>query len=152
MDDEDVHLCGSCKTSFTDLDLFVLHKKSQICKKHPPLFQESHDEEAVVISLLANQLAHQQSSAIPEQISSTASSAPVVVVTTDPPSNKKPVKKKDDIIVVAKIEGPDSSKQTVQVLSGQQKARHVCTHSGCSYAARKSKDLVRHMRKHTGTN
>ena len=31
-EEEDIHVCGFCKEQFTDLDKFVKHKKSKICR------------------------------------------------------------------------------------------------------------------------
>ena len=31
-EEEDIHVCGFCKEQFTDIDKFVKHKKSKVCR------------------------------------------------------------------------------------------------------------------------
>ncbi len=68
-EEQDLHVCGSCKSEFGDVDEFVQHKKTCVKRKKKTKKDlektilealeegvERDAEEAAVISLLANQL------------------------------------------------------------------------------------------------
>ena len=153
-DEPDLHLCGKCKSSFGDINDFVAHKKK--CKKIPKKPDKDFNlatDEAAVISLLANQLSSQnsQSRTCPDdldQFTLVFKDDELDAIVPDPlPLPLTPQKKHEKIKLVS---SPKKANKSLIKDIKCEKKNNVCSVIGCSFKTSHPKDLVRHLRTHTG--
>ena len=165
-EDEDLHLCGRCRHTFGKLDEFLNHKKE--CKKlakeptATDLINISTDtketdlnlatDEAAVISLLANQLSSQnsQSRGGPddlEQLTLVFKEELDAIEQNQVNLQRSTPKKTKKSVTTSTIQIKD---HTVKILENDKIDHHPCSVIGCKFSAKHLKDLVRHMRIHTG--
>ena len=150
-DEPDVHLCGKCKSSFGDINDFVAHKKKckKIAKKSPDKDFNLATDEAAVISLLANQLSS-QSRTCPDdldQFTLVFKDDELDTIVPDPLPPLTPQKKHEKTKFVA---SPKKTNKTLIKDIKCEKKNNVCSVIGCSFKTSHPKDLVRHLRTHTG--
>ncbi|CAN7988674.1 unnamed protein product, partial [Ixodes hexagonus] len=135
----DVHICGGCQASFSDVDSFIAHKREQgtgcrASRQPEPLgtFQVGPTVEQAFPSviLLSEIPANEPTSELWMQPGATP------CVPSSPGC------------------GPASSIATGTAATQQRKAREQpllqCPEPGCSFGSRYAKDLARHSRTHTG--
>ena len=156
-EEEDLHLCGKCKSSFGDINDFVNHKK--ICKRKSAKASENDfaNDEAAVISLLANQLSSQNSQSQPSADDlnqftfvfkdelDTIVSDPLPPLTPQKKSGESPNKKTKSKTATTR---KDFTKEKSS--SSGSKKQNFCSVIGCKFKSTHPKDLIRHMRTHTG--
>ena len=152
-DEDDLHLCGKCKASFIDINDFVVHKKK--CKKiskQPDKDFNLATDEAAVISLLANQLSSQnsQSRTCPDdldQFTLVFKDDELDTIVSDPLPPLTPQKKHEKTKLVSSPK--KAAKSLIKDIKSEKKT-NVCSVLGCSFKSLHPKDLVRHLRTHTG--
>ncbi|TRY61861.1 hypothetical protein TCAL_12551, partial [Tigriopus californicus] len=165
--DDDLHICGHCRAQFRQVDTFLAHKKSRVCRPSRA-DRERRAEEEAVISLLANQLKPALSTAV---VQSVPAVTPVTSVTpVSPPKHSLPQNfladesedpyeidtPPDEVHVVSHTDSElppasgETPKKAVRRPRGSGPATHVCEVEGCHYVASYRKDMLRHMRKHSG--
>ena len=156
-EEEDLHLCGKCKSSFGDINDFVNHKK--LCKKKTANSKRPENEfatdEAAVISLLANQLSSQNSQSRPsaddlDQFTFVFKDELDPHILSDPLPPLTPPKKKSTEKPRKASKPSTSSKSTIEKDFKGEKKQHFCSVVGCKYKSSHPKDLARHLRTHTG--
>ena len=170
--EEDLHLCGRCKSTFADIAEFFNHKKQ--CKgnsaknKIDKIKCESNDfnlatDEAAVISLLANQLSSHNSQVRPsddlDQLTLVFKEELDAIEPDSLQDGTKTVKlpllarnspeKKKKVQTTSVKTSDNQTKMSVKVVKSTRKM-HLCSVIGCKFSSQHSKDLTRHMRRHTG--
>jgi hypothetical protein len=175
-EEDDLHFCGRCRSTFADIAEFMVHKKR--CKqpkvnkvdlrKAAVTLAVDLDadltlatDEAAVISLLANQLSHQnnQQQRSNEAATEDALDHLTLVLNEELEAVQKAsvVKLKADnhhkrqIIQTTSIKTSDNqTKTSIKLVKSDHRKLHPCSVIGCIFTAQHTKDLTRHMRIHTG--
>lgn len=159
-EDDDLHICGHCRAEFRQVDAFVAHKKSRICRPSRA-DQERRAEEEAVISLLANQLKPSLNSGIIHSVPAVSPVSPpknslprnfLADESEDPYEIDTPPNESNSPVEIEPTSIPvETPKKAAKRPKGSGPASHRCEEEGCNYVARYRKDMLRHLRKHSGT-
>ncbi|KAI8519690.1 nucleic acid-templated transcription [Branchiostoma belcheri] len=139
---QDIHICGICKHQFTDIEVFLAHKRS--CT--PPTVRVSVESLLQQVPTIATTpgslpqnftITNNLPPVSTETLSTVGSTVPTVYLTTTNGTNHTTGN------VVSSAKTPSRTKPAAE-------KKFKCQYEGCSFTTAYNKDLDRHVRSHTG--
>ncbi|XP_078688842.1 uncharacterized protein LOC144920504 [Branchiostoma floridae x Branchiostoma belcheri] len=139
---QDIHICGICKHQFTDIEVFLAHKRS--CT--PPTVRVSVESLLQQVPTIATTpgslpqnftITNNLPPVSTETLSTVGSTVPTVYLTTTNGTNHTAGN------VVSSAKTPSRTKPAAE-------KKFKCQYEGCSFTTAYNKDLDRHVRSHTG--
>ncbi|XP_078607845.1 uncharacterized protein LOC144879872 [Branchiostoma floridae x Branchiostoma japonicum] len=139
---QDIHICGICKHQFTDIEVFLAHKRSctppNVRVSVESLLQQVPTIATTPVSLTQNfTITNNLPPAGSETLSTAGSTVPTIYLTTTNGTNHSSAN------VVSSAKTPARTKPVVE-------KKFKCQYEGCSFTTAYNKDLDRHVRSHTG--
>ncbi|XP_071959196.1 uncharacterized protein [Antedon mediterranea] len=155
----DIHICGSCKHKFRELDSFLAHKRiSCIQNSVPDIIDEVtiypvENGQSTATSYSHNSLFQSISKDPQFEVYNTVSKETTKNVSETDSQNNRALNPQQSVINVTNDKKiPKKSKHITNDVSVKiNKLKCLkCPEAGCNFSARYKKDLIRHSRKHTG--